>query len=139
VLYVIFGSESIEFTAGLVSKGLLLIAIGLLIITGSFAAVGASFIDRSPNGEAAKDNGAYGQAITAAVLAIVGGVLIAGLFLYLMFHKPKTKKDTEKDKKKDDTDDDINELRQKLVEEKEAEIDERTAKARDVTAATNKK
>ena len=123
VLYVIFGSESIEFTIGLVSKGLLLITIGILITTGSFAAAGASFIERSPKSEAAKKNGAYRQAIIAAVLAIVAGAAIIGLFLYLMFHKPKTKED----KKKEEEQKDIDDIKSRLLKEREAEIEEKTA------------
>jgi len=126
VLYVIFGSESIEFTIGLVSKGLLFLAIGILILTGSFAAVGASYIDRSPKSDDAKKNGAYRQAIIAAVLAIVGGAAIIGLFLYLMFHKPKSKEDKEKEQEKKDIDD----LKSRLLKEREAEIEEKTAIAK---------
>lgn len=134
VLYAIFGSESIQFTLGLVSKGLLLLAIGLLIMTGSFAAVGASFIDKSPNSSEGKKNGAYKQAIIATVLALVGGTLIIGLFLYMMFHKPKTKEDVKKDKTKDE----VKELQKNLIEEKEAQIKERTALVRKKTAKVEK-
>lgn len=130
VLYLIFGSESIEFTAGLVSKGMLLLTIGILIMTGSFAAVGASYIDKSPSGQDAKDNGAYGQAITAAVLALVSGVLIIGLFLYLMFHKPKSKKDT----KDESTKEEVEQLQDRLIKEKKASIDLRTAALKKQTA-----
>jgi len=139
VLYVIFGSESIEFTAGLVSKGMLLLTIGILILTGSFAAVGASYIDKSPNSDEAKKNGGYRQAIIAAVLSLVAGALIIGLFLYLMFHKPKSKKNAKKDEKKKNVEDKVDELKNKLIEEKEAAIEEKEAAIEQRTATLQEK
>jgi magnesium-transporting ATPase (P-type) len=125
VLYMIFGLETAQFTGGLVSKALLFLTIVILLITGSLAAAGASYIARSPNSAPAKSNGAYGHAIIAAVSALIAGVLVGSLFLYLMFHKPKSKEEKEHEAKSKE----IKELKDSLVKEKEAEIEERTLKA----------
>ncbi len=123
VLYLVFGLETAEFTAGLVAKGLLLLTLAVMVVTGSFAAVGASFIDKSSKSSEAKSEGAYRDAIIAAVSALLGAAIIGGTFLWKMFHKPKKKGE----EKKDETKRQIEELQKKLVEEKEAQIEAKKA------------
>ena len=144
-LYLFFGLESVEETGGLVTKAFLFLSVALLLATGIFAAIGAAYIGKSPKESEAKEAKAYQKAITAAVLAIVGGVLVGGLFFYLMFHKPKKKgqkakddKKKEREEEKEEKKDKIKELQSKLIEEREAEIEEKTSRARAATKSLKK-
>lgn len=126
VLYMVFGLETAEEFGGWVVKFFLFLTLVVLLTTGSLAAIGASYINKSPNRDAARATGSYRDAIIATVLAIIAGVLIGGLFLYVMFHKPKSKAEKEKEQK----DKEVKKLKDSLIEEKEAEIEERTLQAK---------
>lgn len=91
IVYIIFGSETVEVTGNWVIYLLLFFTLALVLAVGILSAIAAYKIGASK----ADNKGAYRQAIIATVLAIVGFVLVAIILGIRLFHKPKKKESAE--------------------------------------------
>ena len=91
IVYIIFGSETVEVTGNWVIYLLLFFTLALVLTVGILSAIAAYKIGAS----SADNKGAYRQAIIATVLAIVGFVLVAIILGIRLFHKPKKKESAE--------------------------------------------
>ena len=89
IIYLIFGLETAAFTSGLISKGLLFIILAIMIVTGSFSAVGASFIRKSTKYGDSTSKSAFDLALTSSILALGGVLIIGGVLIWKFIHNPK--------------------------------------------------
>ena len=87
ILYAYWGLGNIVKTGNWVIYIMLFLSMVLVILIGIFSAIAASKM----NNTEADNKGAYHQAIVAAVLGIVGFILILTLLLITFFYKPKNK------------------------------------------------
>lgn len=94
IAYVIFGSETVEVTGNWVVYGLLFFTLLLILTVGILSAIAAYNINKT----SADNSGSYRQSIIAAVLAIIGFVLVLGIILFKAFHKPKELKEEKQEK-----------------------------------------
>lgn len=90
IAYLFLAGETIEVTGSYVVDGFLALSLFSVITIGILSAVGAADINDS--GVSDKKN-ANRQAVIAAILAIIGFVLITGLLLFKLLYKPKSKKE----------------------------------------------
>lgn len=88
ILYIVFASETAEFTAKWVIYGLLFLTLGGTIAVGILSALTANDVNKSGVSD---KNLADRQAIIAAVLAIVVFVLIIVALILTFVYKPKLK------------------------------------------------
>ena len=88
VLYIIYGSETAEYTGSIFLYFVLLISLGGALTTGIIGAYIAYNINQSGVSD---NNGSYKQAIVATVLALITFTLLVILFLIKVFYKPKKK------------------------------------------------
>lgn len=88
ILYIILIYTIGESDAGWIIKGFLLIILAAMAIAGSLSALGASKMRSSSKFNDVDRTGAYRNAIIASVSALVGFVLIGGLFLWKLFYRP---------------------------------------------------
>lgn len=95
ILYLFFAWETAEETGGYVIDFFLGISLLAVITVGILSAVGAA--DVNDSGVSDKKN-ANRQAVIAAILAIVGFVLIVGLLLYKLLYNPKKNKQKKEQK-----------------------------------------
>lgn len=86
-LYLFFFSETIEETGNWVVYGFLFLTLILVGAVGILAAIAATKIGKSK----ADNNGAYRQTIIAAVLGIVGFVMVLTIIGIKFFYKAKGK------------------------------------------------
>jgi hypothetical protein len=101
VLYIIFGSESIEETGNYIIYGILFFCLAGDIAVGILAAMTAANIGYANP----KDNNlAYRQSIIAAVLGIVVFTLLITALIVKFTYKPKSKNVFTKESKEFDTD-----------------------------------
>jgi membrane-bound ClpP family serine protease len=94
ILYLIFGSETVEATGNLFIYGMLFLSLAATIVVGVFSAMGAYYINKA---NVQNNNGAYKTSIIAAVLGIVAFTFILITFLIKMFYHPKKKEETSKE------------------------------------------
>lgn len=86
-LYIFFGSESIEVTGNWVIYGFLCLTLLLVGAVGVLSAIAATKINRTK----ADNKGAYRQAIIAAILGIVGFVMVLTILIIKFTYKSKGK------------------------------------------------
>lgn len=84
-LYLFFASETIETTGNWIVDAFLFLTLVLVGAVGILAAIAATKINSSK----ADDNGAYRQTIIAAILGIVGFVMVLVIIGIKFFHKAK--------------------------------------------------
>jgi hypothetical protein len=88
-LFIFFDLETVSITRNFFVYGLLFLTLGLVLTVGILSAIAAYKIGKSQ----ADNSGAYRQAIIAAILGIVGFVLVAVVLGIKIFYKPKKKKE----------------------------------------------
>ena len=84
-LYLFFASETVETTGNWIVDGFLFLTLVLVGAVGILAAIAATKI----NNTKADNNGAYRQTIIAAILGIVGFVMVLAIIGIKFFHKAK--------------------------------------------------
>jgi len=84
-LYLFFFSETVEETGSWIVDGFLFLTLVLVASVGILAAIAATKI----NSTQADNNGAYRQTIIAAILGIVGFVMVLIIIGIKFFYKPK--------------------------------------------------
>lgn len=114
IIYIIIIFTLGEYAVRWVITGFLVLILIAMAIAGSLSALGASRIRASTKFEEADKKGAYRDAIIGAVAALVGFVIVGGLFLWKLLYRPagrgeETKKELEG-------------LQKQIVETKEAQL-----------------